>query len=224
MNMRKLLARHKTATLAAAGFLTLSVALGGGIAAASASDSQNVRVPAQDAQPETYEGGLPALYDSALQVTDADSPTYEMLETAAEAGRLSTSDYERAHVIYESCIRDAGFTPSFRKTATGLYVELPYTDVTDADALDAAVVDCSAKSATVEALYKIQVSNPEVVLDQRVVAVDCLVAAGAVKSGYSAEQFDADMKRDTRPFDVSDMVVNDCLYGAGYAVFDMTAK
>lgn len=207
---------RKAAVILVSGALGLGI-LGGGIAAAAASVT-----PAPE--PETYGGGLPALYEAALQAEDLGSPTYEMLERAVSDGAVSSADYESAHLMYESCLLDQGIVPSFRKTGTGLYVELPYTNVKDVEALDQAVMGCSAKTGPVTTLYNVQVSNPEVILDQRVVAVECLADAGYVDPDYSPDRFETDLKADTLPFDTQEIGANDCLYGAGYAIFNLAKE
>lgn len=195
------------ASVAAAG---LAVALGGGLTAA---------VAASDAPDQTDD--LEGMYQVALEGTDPSAPTYEMLEKATTEGEISVSDYETVHEEYAQCIRDNGFDPSFRKTDDGVYVELPYTNVKDAEALDRVVIACSADAGAIEALYNVQVSNPGALLDGRAVAVDCLAEKGYVDSGYSAEQFEHDLSADTFPFDPVAVGANDCLYGAGYAYFDL---
>ncbi|WP_143738454.1 hypothetical protein [Microbacterium esteraromaticum] len=190
-----------------------AVTLGGSFAAMAATEPT---------QPQAYEGGLQGMYSDALKALDPTSPSYPILLDASITGEIDSHDYEAAHRMYVSCMNRQGFEPSFRETREGLYIELPYTDVIHPDALDEAVMTCSKQTGPVTTLYRMQVSNPDAILDSRLVAVHCLAESEYVEGDYSTDQFEKDMRSNRLPFDATETIANDCLYGAGFAYFDMS--
>ncbi|WP_338747857.1 hypothetical protein [Janibacter alittae] len=141
------------------------------------------------------------------------------LSWALADGRIDPKENAQAHRRYADCMTESGYTPRFRESTDGLYVELPYLTVGDPARLDAAVRDCSVGTAMVSALYRIQLFNPRGLSDSRLVAVQCLAKEGLVSSTYSAEEFERNLIADKFPFDATAPEANDCLYGAGYAYF-----
>lgn len=141
------------------------------------------------------------------------------LARVVETGTVSDEDYEANHAIYERCLTAAGYAPEFRQSSDGFYVQLPFHNILDSDALDAALTKCATNTAAIDMIYRLQVANPQLLRDSRVVAVRCLIDNGYVKAGYSPERFEKDWLSDTFPFDAAQAGPNDCLWGAGYGYF-----
>lgn len=163
----------------------------------------------------SHRGGHSDEQEKAIAQQDA-------LLRAADTGQVSESDYETNHQFYVECMETLGFSPEFRESASGFYVQLPFTDVKDGDALDAAITACSANTTAVDMVYRMQQANPSLLSDSRVVAVNCLLSEGYVDTGYSAENFEKDLATDRFPFDATAAGPNDCLWGAGYGYFDVS--
>jgi hypothetical protein len=145
----------------------------------------------------------------------------DVIERAIATGRIDPADYEAAHLRYVRCMAQHGFHPMFRKTADGVYVELPNVDVEDMAALDVASLGCPSDNMIVEILYRIQQSNPDLLADYRLLAIQCLKRGGFVDTGYTVEDFDRDKKADEFPFDPYDDGPSDCLYVTGIAYFEV---
>ncbi|MDR0849071.1 MAG: hypothetical protein LBN10_08570 [Propionibacteriaceae bacterium] len=169
-------------------------------------------------------GSLQELFQMALDTLNPSEVERVALENAIVSGRIDPADYEAAHVRYVQCMVQQGYQPSFRKTGEGVYIMLPFFLVEDQDALDTADIGCSRDNMAITSLYHIQQSNPDLLSDQRLVAIQCLKKGGYVDVGYTVDNFDRDRGEGgdtTFPFDVYADGPNDCLYGAGYAYFRM---
>jgi hypothetical protein len=178
-----------------------------------------------DTGPERLAGSLPEYYQKYLDTFELSDFDKEVLNRAIQSGRIATEDYEDAHAHYASCLTSAGFQPSFRKTPAGLYIELPYARVKDQEALDQAHDSCSEPIALIDALYALQQSNPDLLADWSLVAVNCLRAAGVIDETYTVEDFKRDDKAGLTsdapgfPFDVYEESANNCLWQSGRAYF-----
>jgi hypothetical protein len=174
---------------------------------------------------EQLAGSLTELFRQALDNLNPSPVEREVLERAIIAGQIDPVDYEDAHIRYALCMTQHGFDPRFRKTSEGLYVELPYLFVDNQAALDAAVTKCSQGTSVVESLYQIQQANPDLLADQRLVAVRCLRARGFVDAAYTVEDFEKDRTVGKFPFDqYGDEEANNCLWKAGYAYFEIESS
>lgn len=204
---------------------TRKVAVGSAVLLACCFGSATVGVSASTAgsaaeyEMEDGRSGMSDMFREAIDILNPSAKEREALERAVAAGQIRAADYEDAHRRYMQCMTSRGFEPSFRKSVDGFYVELPYLSVTDEAALDAAVVECSADTAVLEALYRIQQANPNLVTDPRLLAVQCLEREGAVGADYTVEEFERNWSAREFPFKADQAAFNDCLYGAGFAYF-----
>lgn len=169
----------------------------------------------------TAQGGFSTLVQTTIDDPETTQVEREVLKRAKVTGKIDASENKKAHLSYKKCMTDAGYSPKFRQSTKGFYVELPYEGIKDPDALNAALVDCSVGTSAVQALYRVQQANPNVMTDGRAVAVKCLTEQGIAGVGYTVEKFEQDYRADTFPFDAMEVEANDCLYGAGYAYFDL---
>ena len=173
---------------------------------------------------ERIAGSMAELFQEVLDDQDYDlSPLErEVVERAVVAGRIDPVDYEASHAQYVRCMEGNGFETSFRKTPEGYYINLGWVtereDVSDID------VECMDGERMIEVLFAMQQGNPDLLSDQRLVAIQCLRRVGLVDSSYTVDDFDRDMNRDeiggTDPifsFDIYEDSANNCLYYAGYA-------
>lgn len=196
-----------------------AIALAGGLAAAGLGGMAASASVGTTAAHATFKGGLQGVFQAAIDTVDPSGSERGVLESAVKNGRIAPAAYEQAHLRYENCMIKRGFEPKFRKTSDGLYMEMPYQEVSTA--LDAATIACSKGTSTLTALYHIQQANPDALTDQRQVAVECLSAGGFVEAGYTSGKFESDQSKGQFPFDPVAIGPNDCLYGAGYSYVDL---
>ncbi|WP_341360896.1 hypothetical protein V5H98_07305 [Georgenia sp. M64] len=169
---------------------------------------------------ETMAKGMPELIQTYLDSMDLTPAERGVLERSKKNGRIAPADYQDAQSRYAECMERSGFTPEFRESLYGFYVQLPFHDVSNQNALDAANVKCSRGMAAVDVLYRTQQANPKLLADSRLVAVECLESSGFVDGDYTVERFERDWLHDEFPFDASEPGPNDCLWGAGYGYFE----
>lgn len=168
---------------------------------------------------ETMAKGMPELVQTYLDTMDLTPAERGVLERAKKEGRIAPADYRDAQSRYTGCMERNGFTPEFRESSYGFYVQLPFHNVSDQEALDAANIKCSRGMAAVDVLYRTQQANPKLLTDSRLVAVECLESSGFVDARYTADRFERDWLNDEFPFDATEPGPNDCLWGAGYGYF-----
>ena len=169
---------------------------------------------------ETLAGSLPEFFQRVLDMTDPSPGVRAVIEQAIASGSLGAADYEAAHAAYAQCMTQHGFEPSFRKTPEGYYIELPYTGVAAQQALDDALQVCAAGFNLIDILYRVQQSNPSLVADGNLQAVQCLRRYGIIDATYTVDDFNRDRTAAAFPFDVYQVDANNCLYTAGYAYFE----
>lgn len=163
-------------------------------------------------------GGIEKLIKDRASAPGLSGGEKEILAEASRTGHISETAYDQAHNQYAACMTEKGFSPSFRQSSKGYMIELPYENVEPA-ALDKATTECANGTNEIRGLYRLQVANPQLIIDSRVVAVNCLQSVGTVDGSYTAERFEQDWHNSDYPFDPMDNKNNDCLYDAGYALF-----
>jgi len=197
------------------------IALLGLVLVAGVSTGCDSSTPTISPTVQTLAGSLTEYFQKVLDMANPSPDVRQVIERAIASGHLAATDYESAHAAYAQCMAQHGFEPSFRKTPEGYYIELPYTNITDHQALNDADETCSSGFALIDIMYRVQQTNPSLVASQSLQAVQCLRRYGIVDASYSVDDFDRDRGADTFPFDVYQTDANNCLYEAGYAYFNM---
>ena len=152
------------------------------------------------------------------------------LERALEhEGRVSVADYESAWADYKQCVAGHGYSePVLIKYDNGIYVTALREDDSSDDARRRKFLeDDAACFAThvlyVNAVYGMQVGNPELLVNTDQATVDCLIREDAVPVGYDAGQYKEDERlylseKGTPTLDFSDAVVRSCLAANGWPI------
>lgn len=146
-----------------------------------------------------------SLKDYARSLLDSDGGKISdqqksALEKAASGGKVSQADYERAWADYKQCIVDKGYAePTFDKYDNGIYALPSYnTDGASKEAvskLNDDLYSCSTLHVTdVNTVYRLQLGNPELLLDDREVAVDCLRKEGIKPKNYTVDKLEKDLE------------------------------
>lgn len=148
------------------------------------------------------------------------------LDRAVRDGKIDPADYEEAFSRYRRCAQDAGIKETYKKQPNGIYQVTPVDVAADKKSVDEymnTTGDCADNAGLIrlEALFRTQVDNPDLLADPREVAVRCLVKAGLVPADYTAEKLMTYLKGDlakVTDFDPMAPEAQKCLTAGGMAV------
>lgn len=143
----------------------------------------------------------------------------EVLDRAVETGEIAAADYEEAVSRYLECTTAAGYTIETIKQPNGIYRWQPINVTDDQAYLDDTYVCAEGTTMIIEALYKLQVVNPDG-LDLASAAIACLVENGVVDGSYTVEEFNQDAPDgfEDAPFDATDQLAVMCLTSLGFGI------
>jgi hypothetical protein len=149
------------------------------------------------------------------------------LDRAIKTGKIDQADYEEAFSRYRQCAQDAGLKETYTKLPNGIYRVTPPSDIgtsaKDVDAYANTMRNCAANAGlmSLEALYRTQVDNPDLLADPKLVVVRCLIKVGLVPADYTPEKLTAFLKSDLSKktdFDPMNAEAQKCLAAGGIAV------
>jgi hypothetical protein len=147
----------------------------------------------------------------------------EALDRAVKTGKIDPADYEEAFSRYRRCAEDANLGETYTKLPNGIYRVNPPSGIKDVEAHNNTMRDCAVNAglASLEALFRTQVDNPDLLADPRLVTVRCLIKAGLVPADYTPEKLTTFLKGDLdkkTDFDPSTAEAQRCLTAGGMAV------
>lgn len=225
---------RRIGTGAALALITLFTVASCGADPASEQQSPGGRpqpVPGQSQQTVGQQGQAPQsgsrlqpLVDQFKQARARATSDFEKaaLDRAITTGRIEAADYEEAFSRYRQCAQDSGVTETYTKQANGFYKIDPPADLADIDKYLADTGTCAANAGlmSIEALYRTQIDNPELLADPRELIVRCLVKAGLVGADYTPEKLMAFVQGGltTGDFDARDPEAGKCLTAGGMAI------
>jgi hypothetical protein len=146
------------------------------------------------------------------------------LDRAIKTGKIDPADYEQAFSRYRQCAQDAGLKETYTKLPNGIYRVTPPPNVKDVDAYANTMRDCAANAGlmSLEALFRTQVDNPDLLADPKLLVVRCLVKAGLVPADYTTEKLSAFLRSEdmtkNADFDPMHPEAQKCLTAGGMAV------
>jgi len=147
------------------------------------------------------------------------------LDRAIGSGKIDPADYEEAFSRYRRCAQDAGLGETYTKLPNGIYrVNPPQNlDPSAVDSYAATMRDCAINAglASLEALFRTQVDNPDLLADPKLLVVRCLVKAGLVPADYTVEKLSTFLKSDmstSTDFDPMTPDAQNCFTAGGIAV------
>ena len=121
-------------------------------------------------------------------------------QSSQQGGKVRQADYERAWADYKQCIIDKGYAePTFDKYDNGIYA-LPSYNTDDASKeairkLNDDLTSCSMLHVTdINTVYRLQLGNPKLLLDDKGVAADCLRKEGIKPKDYTADKLEKDLE------------------------------
>ncbi|HET9517046.1 MAG TPA: hypothetical protein VFO77_04905 [Actinoplanes sp.] len=156
----------------------------------------------------------------------------EALGRAISTGKIDPADYEEAFNRYRRCAQDAGQNETYTKLPNGIYRVTPPGDMAP-DAVDAyaeTMKECASNAGLVslEALYRTQVDNPDLLANPKLIVVRCLVKAGLVPADYTEAKLTTFITGDQEgpgDFDPMSAQAQRCLTAGGIAMrIDATPK
>jgi len=147
----------------------------------------------------------------------------EALDRAIKTGKIDPADYEQAFSRYRQCAEDAGLKETYTKLPNGIYRVTPPSGLKDVDAYGKSMTECASKAGLIslEALFRTQVDNPDLLADPQLVVVRCLVKNGLVPADYSVDKLSAFLKSDLSKksdFDPMTVEAQKCLTAGGIAI------
>ncbi|GAA3747121.1 hypothetical protein GCM10022225_33630 [Plantactinospora mayteni] len=147
----------------------------------------------------------------------------EALDRAIKTGKIDPADYEEAFNRYRRCAQDAGLDETYTKLPNGIYRVTPASAIEDVEAHGKVMVKCAQDAGLVslEALYRTQVDNPDLLADPKLVVVRCLVKVGLVPPDYTVEKLSTFLKSDVEDmtdFDPMHPEAQKCLTAGGIAL------
>lgn len=143
---------------------------------------------------------------------------------AIKTGKIDYADYEESFSRYRQCVADAGITETYAKQSNGIYRVTSEPSGADPKEYLKASGECADNTglARLEAIYRTQVDNPDLLADPRLVVVRCLIKAGLVPPDYTtgklAEFLNSKDLSSGADFDPMNAEAQKCLTAGGIAI------
>lgn len=146
----------------------------------------------------------------------------KVLSEAIKIGHIAQAQYDEAHRMYAECMVNAGYEEEYTRLASGV-IQITPPELKDGDAVDVYLetgTECSDELAPIEALYRAQQGNPDLLADNDEVVVSCLKRSKLVDSSYTTSDFLADLEGlfKNAPFDSNDAAAQECFSAGGYSI------
>ena len=185
---------------------------------ACGSDSDDV-----DDQPtgEQLAGSYEELLEQSLE-KEENPFVIEVLTEAVKTGGITQAQYDEAHGMYTECMVNAGYEEEHTRRASGI-IDLIPPELEDDDAIETYMEtgdDCSDELAPIEALYRTQQGNPDLLSDSDELLVACLKRSELVDDSYATSDFTSDLEDlfKNAPYDPNDPAAQECFSAAGYSI------
>jgi len=143
---------------------------------------------------------------------------------AIATGKIDYAAYEESSSRYRQCVADAGITETYTKLPNGIYRVDSEPSGADPQSYLKITGDCADSTglARLEALYRTQVDNPDLLADPRLVVVRCLIKAGLVPPDYTTDKLikflDSKDLAVAGDFDPMNAEAQKCLTAGGIAI------
>jgi hypothetical protein len=145
------------------------------------------------------------------------------LDRAVTTGKIDPADYEEAFNRYRRCAQDSGLKETYAKLPNGIYRVTPDVESAKAESYPKTMTNCAANAGlmSLEALYRTQVDNPDLLADPSLIVVRCLIKVGLAPADYTTDKLNLFLKSDmSKPgdFDPMDAEAQKCLTAGGVAI------
>ena len=189
--------------------------------------AQSEPVPSAVGDGQKIAGSLDEYIDQALSWETTTDKERKVLEQAKQDGELSVSDYEQAWSDFKSCMVERGYPPFELANYNGIYdmPQLHFTGTQDEwerykDDYDS----CYFQISAIDAVYTMQVGNPNLYTDMYEAIADCLRREEAMPLDYTAEDLRRESGNDQgngenpyEYFDPKDPVFRGCKVANGWS-------
>lgn len=146
----------------------------------------------------------------------------DVLTKAIEVGGISQAQYDEAHRFYVDCMTNAGYTENYTRLSSGI-IQITPPLLEGEEAVDKYMEtgnECSDELAPIEALYRAQQGNPDLLANNDEVVVACLKKSGLADPSYKVSDFLSDLEGlfTHAPYDPNDPKAQECFSAGGYAI------
>lgn len=145
----------------------------------------------------------------------------EVLTEAIETGGITQAQYDEAHRMYTECMVNAGYEEEYTRLASGIIqITPPNMNAEEAQRYMDISGDCADELAPIEALYRAQQGNPDLLVNGDEIVVACFKRSQIVDTSYSTDDLakDLDSRFENAPYDPTEATVQECFSAGGYAV------
>lgn len=169
---------------------------------------------------ERLAGSFTELLQQYLE--DEENPyVIEVLGSAIETGGITQAQYDEAHRMYAECMVNAGYAEEYKRMSSGI-IQITPPDMSAEEAqkyMDTAG-ECADELAPIEALYRAQQGNPDLLANGDEIVVACFKRNQIVDSTYSTKDLadDLDNRFENAVYDPNDATVQECFSAGGYSV------
>jgi hypothetical protein len=170
---------------------------------------------------ERLAGSLEELFQQYLD--QEENPfVIEVLTEAIETGAITQAQYDEAHRMYTDCMLNAGYVEEHTRLSSGI-IQLTPPQLEGAEEVDPYMetgTECSDELAPIEALYRAQQGNPDLLANNDEVVVSCLKKSNLVDAAYTTDDFLAELEDrfQDAPYDPNSPEAQECFSAGGYAI------
>lgn len=167
---------------------------------------------------------LAASFDELLEqyLAHEENPfVIEVLTSAIQTGGITQAQYDEAHRMYTDCMVNAGYEEEYKRLASGIIqITPPDMSAEQAQKYMEISADCADELAPVEALYRAQQGNPDLLTNGDEIVVACFKRNEIVDAAYSTTDLAADLESRfaDAEYDPNDASVQECFSAGGYSV------
>lgn len=186
------------------------------VACASGVDGEGRALPAG----ERLAGSFDELLEQHLE--DEENPyVVEVLNAAIDTGGITQAQYDEAHRMYTECMVHAGYKEAHKRMSSGI-IQITPPDMSAEEAqkyMDTAG-ECADELAPVEALYRAQQGNPDLLSNGDEIVVACFKRSQVVDATYTTTDLAEDLESrfEEAVYDPNDATVQECFSAGGYSV------
>lgn len=169
---------------------------------------------------ERLAGSFEELLEQYLE--DEENPyVIDVLNNAIDTGGITQAQYDEAHRMYTECMVSAGYEEEHKRMSSGI-IQITPPDMSAEEAqqyMDTAG-ECADELAPIEALYRAQQGNPDLLTNGDEIVVACFKRNQVVDSTYTTTDLAEDLESrfEEAAYDPNDATVQECFSAGGYSV------
>lgn len=145
----------------------------------------------------------------------------DVLTRAIDTGGITQAQYDEAHRMYTECMVNAGYEEEHKRLASGIIqITPPEMSAEEAQKYIDTAGECADELAPIEALYRAQQGNPDLLSNGEEIVVACFKRNQVVEATYTTTDLAEDLENrfEEAEYDPNDTTVQECFSAGGYAV------